>query len=107
MFDMKAMLAQVQKMQEEMKKVQADLKTKEVYSDAGGGMVKVKLNCANEILALDIAPELITNNDKQMLEDLVIAAINNGLKKVAEESANSMSGVGSMMPNIPGLNLNF
>jgi hypothetical protein len=104
---MQGMLKQVQKMQAEMEKVQNELGNKTVSAESGGGMVKATANGKKEIISIEIDGEVISSGDKEMIEDLVVAAVNKVLesanKMAEEEMANVTKG---MMPpglNIPGL----
>src|ERR1700722_13097693 len=99
------MMKNLPKMQEEMEKLKAKIALVVEEGDAGAGMVKVKVNGLMEVLRCEISDELLKMNDKEMLEDLVRAAVNQAMKKarqtVTEATTSSMSGLG--MPNIPGL----
>jgi DNA-binding YbaB/EbfC family protein len=104
--NMSGMMKQIQKMQEKMAEVQASLEAKTVVGEAGGGMVKATVNGKQQVLKLQIEKEVITPDDKELLEDLVIAAVNKGLAEAAKMAQEEMSKVTSgMLPNIPGLNL--
>lgn len=105
--NMQGMLKQIQKMQADMAKVQAELENKTVTEDSGGGMVKVVANGKKEIISINIDEEIVKSGDKEMLEDLIVAAVNKALqsagKMAEEEMANITKG---MLPpgfNIPGL----
>ena len=104
---MQGMLKQVQKMQAEMEKAQQELANKTVTEESGGGMVKATVNGKKELISLDIDKEVATGGDKEMLEDLVVAAVNKALDsagKMAEEELGSVTR--GMLPpgmNIPGL----
>ncbi len=102
MGNMGQMLKQAQKMQENMMKVQEEVKTKTVEVSVGGGAVQVTANGNMEVLELKIKPEAVDPEDVEMLEDLVKAAINEGLRKaqemVAEEMEKATGGL-----KIPGL----
>jgi DNA-binding YbaB/EbfC family protein len=104
---MQGMLKQVQKMQAEMEKVQQELANKTVSEESGGGIVKAVVNGKKELVSLEIDNEIITGGDKEMLEDLVVAAVNKALEsagKMAEEELSSVTR--GMIPpglNIPGL----
>jgi len=100
--NMQNLMKQAQKMQKEMMKAQETLKDKEVEGSAGGQMVKVVMTCSNEVKEVMIDKEVIDPDDQEMLQDLVAAAFNDAVKKVAEESEKSMSKYTGGM-NIPGL----
>ena len=76
------MLRQVQKMQEDMQTKQAELDAKEYEVSAGGGVVKVKINGKKEILNIDIDPEIVDPDDIETLSDILVAAVNEAIKKV-------------------------
>ena len=104
---MQGMLKQVQKMQEEMQKVQNQLGNLTVSEEAGGGMIKATANGNKEIIALTIDPQVINPEEKEILEDLVVAAVNKALQsanKLAEEEMAKVT-KGMLPPglNIPGL----
>ena len=93
MGNMAGMMKKVQKMQSDMKKMQEDLKRKTVETSAGGGAVKIVMNGEKQIQSLVIAPSAVDPEDVEMLEDLIVAATNEALKKADEASAQSMSGI--------------
>jgi hypothetical protein len=104
---MQGMLKQVQKMQEEMQKVQGELAGKTVSEEAGGGMIKATANGSKEIVSIEIDPQVISPDEKEILEDLVVAAVNKALEsasKMAEEELGKVT-KGMIPPgmNIPGL----
>jgi len=105
--NMQGMLKQIQKMQADMAKVQAELENKTVTEESGGGMVKVVANGKKEIISINIDDEVAKGGDKDMLEDLIVAAVNKALQsagKMAEEEMASIT-KGMLPPglNIPGL----
>ena len=91
------MMKQAQQMQERLQKQMADLK---VEGNAGGGMVTVVVNGAKQVQSLRIDPEVVSKEDVEMLQDLIVAAINDAQRKADEEMAQKMGG---MLP--PGLKL--
>lgn len=104
---MQGMMKQMQKMQQEMEKVQNELADKTVTEESGGGMVKATANGKKEIVSIEIDDEIAKSDDKEMLEDLVVAAVNKALEdagKMAEEEMNKVT-KGMIPPgmNIPGM----
>ncbi len=83
---MNEMLRQAQKMQEDMQKKQAELEEKEYEVSAGGGVVKVKINGRREVLSIDISPEIVDPDDIETLSDIMVAAVNEAIKKVNTDS---------------------
>jgi len=100
------MMKQVQQMQAKMAEMQAELEATEVEASAGGGMVKVVANGKNEIISITIDPEVVDKDDVDMLQDLIVAAVNQSREKVQEMQSEQMSGITGGL-NIPGLNLPF
>ena len=80
--NMQSMLKQAQKMQEDMATLQAELEEREYEVSAGGGVVNVKINGKKEIISIKIDPEVIDPDDAETLEDLIVAAVNEAIKKV-------------------------
>jgi DNA-binding YbaB/EbfC family protein len=102
MGNMNQMLKQAQKLQAEMARAQEELQTKTVEASAGGGAVQVVINGKMEVVELHIKPEAVDPEDVEMLEDLVKAAINEGLRKVQDMSASEMGKLTGGL-KIPGL----
>ncbi|MFH1349363.1 MAG: YbaB/EbfC family nucleoid-associated protein [Pseudomonadota bacterium] len=98
-------LKQAQQIQSKMAKLQEELGDKTVEASAGGGMVMVVVNGRQEVLSIKIEPEVVDPDDPEMLQDLILAAVNDGLNKaknmVTEEMGKITKGLG--LPNIPGL----
>ena len=100
--NMNNILKQAQKMQENMQKMQEELESKEIEASVGGGAVTVKVNGKKELLDITIKPEVVDPDDIEMLQDLVLSAVNEALRNVEEMQASQMSKVTGGM-NIPGL----
>ena len=86
-----AMMKQVQKMQQDMIRAQEEMEKKTYTAAAGGGMVKATVNGKNEVLELEINPEAVDPDDVEMLQDMVIAAVNEALRAAETDKNNSMS----------------
>ena len=100
--NMQALARQAQKMQQKMMEMQAELEAREYEASAGGGVVTAKVNGKKELLALSIKPEAVDPDDVEMLEDTVMAAINEALREASETTEKEMSKLTGGM-NIPGL----
>jgi DNA-binding YbaB/EbfC family protein len=105
--NMNQMMKQVQKMQADMMKAQEDLKLEEVTATAGGGMVTVTVSGDLIVKSVTIAAEAIDPDDPEMLSDLVLAAVNEGLRSAQELAAKKMGGLTGGMDlggmGLPGL----
>ena len=86
-----AMLKQAQKMQQEMLRMQAEQEAKTFTAKAGGGMVSATVNGKHELVNLEIKPEAVDPDDVEMLQDMVIAAVNEAMRAADTEAANNMS----------------
>lgn len=99
------LMKQAQQMQANMKKAQEELAKVEVEGQAGSGMVKVTMTCAHEVRRIKLDESLM--GDKEMLEDLIVLALNDAVKQVAATSKAKMSGFGAGMNLPPGMSLPF
>jgi DNA-binding YbaB/EbfC family protein len=95
-------MKQAKKMQERMVELQEELATKRVEATAGGGMVSVSVNGKFELLSLKIEKEVVNPEDVEMLQDLIVAAVNEGIRKAQEMAAAEMGKITGGM-QIPGL----
>lgn len=95
-------MQQLQQMQERMEKAQEDLEKKEVETTAGGGAVKVRVNGKHELVSIELKPEIVDPEDIDMLQDLILAAVNEGVRQIDEMSESEMSKLTGGI-NIPGL----
>ena len=98
--NMQQMLKQAQKMQANIAKLQEELEEREYSASAGGGMVSVRANGKKEILELSIKPEAVDPDDVEMLQDMVLAAVNEVLRTIEETTNNEMGKVTGGM-NLP------
>ena len=85
------MVKQAQKMQQEMLRMQEEMETKEYEAASGGGMVKAAVNGKHELLRLEIAPDAVDPDDVEMLQDMVIAAVNEAMRAADTDASNNMS----------------
>ncbi|NNE05506.1 MAG: YbaB/EbfC family nucleoid-associated protein [Xanthomonadales bacterium] len=99
------LMQQAQKMQQEMQRAQEELATLEVTGQAGGGMVKVVMNGKHAVRRVTIDPSL--SDDIEMLEDLVAAAVNDAVNRVATETQERMAGMTAGLQLPPGMKLPF
>jgi len=97
-----AMLQQVQKMQADMAAKQEELEAREYEVSAGGGAVTVKISGKKQLLAIDIAPEIVDPDDIETLSDILVAAVNEAIKRVEDTNSKEMEKITGSM-NMPGL----
>ncbi len=106
MFDMMNMLGKIKDVQAKLKQVKENLGHLTVTSEAGAGMVKATINGNRQLIKLDIDNDLVKPEDREMLQDLIVAAVNKGLQdideKIKEEFKKNTEGI---LPNIPGFDL--
>ena len=100
--NMQKMMKQAQKMQAKMAKMQEEMEDKTLEATAGGGAVKVVVNGKQEVVDLQIDPEVVDPEDVEMLEDLVLAAVNQGMRDIQEMVNDEMGKVTGGM-NLPGM----
>ena len=97
--NMQQLMKQAQKMQEHLQK---QMETAVIEATAGGGMVSVKMNGNKQLLSVQVDPEVFAGGDKEMLQDLIVAAVNEGIRKVDETLSSQMGNLTGGM-KIPGL----
>lgn len=100
--NMQAMLKQAQKMQEQIEQKKAELEEKEYVVSSGGGMVEITMTGKHEVKAIGINPEVVDPEDVEMLEDMLVAALNEANRQIDEESERELDSVTGGL-NIPGL----
>ena len=100
--NMNAMIRQAQKMQEDMEALQADLDTREYDISAGGGVVTVKINGKKEILSVKISEDVVDPDDIETLSDILVAAVNEAIKRVEDTNSAEMSKITGNI-GMPGL----
>ena len=100
--NMQAMIRQAQKMQEDMAAKQEELNAREYDVSAGGGVVNVKINGKKEILAIDLKPEIVDPDDIETLSDILVAAVNEAIKRVDDTNSAELNKITGPM-NLPGL----
>ena len=100
------LMKQAQQMQEKIQKAQEELQNIIVHGESGGGMVKISITCKNEIKKIDIDDSLFSE-ERDMLEDLLIAAFNDAIRKADKKTQESMSGMTSGLNLPPGMKLPF
>ena len=88
--NMNNLMKQAQKLQKQMEDMQKEIETKEFEASVGGGAVVVKVNGKKEVSAINIKPEVVDPDDVEMLEDLVLTAVNEAMKKADEETSSKM-----------------
>lgn len=102
MGNMNSMIKQAQKMQEEMLKAQQSLEEQVIEATVGGGAVSVKLSGKKQLIEVKIAPEAVDPDDVEMLEDMIVSAVNEAFRKADEAASGALGKITGGM-NIPGL----
>ena len=100
--NMNAMIKQAQKMQADMEALQEDLDNREYEVSVGGGVISVKITGKKEILSISLEPEIIDPDDKETLEDILVAAVNEAIKRVEDTNSEEMAKITANMPGLPG-----
>lgn len=100
--NMNQMIRQAQKMQEEMAKAQEELNAKEYVTTSGGGMIEVTITGKKELKSVKLKPEVVDPEDIEMLEDLIVAAVNEAVRTAEEDSAKRMERITGGL-NVPGM----
>jgi nucleoid-associated protein EbfC len=100
------LMKQAQQMQAEMQKAQEEMARMSVIGESGGGMVKITMTCKHDVKSLDIDPSLL-GDDREMLEDLIVAAFNDALRRVEETVKEKFSGMTAGLNLPPGMKLPF
>ena len=100
--NMQSMMRQAQKMQEAMEEKQAELDAREYDIQAGGGVVSLKINGKKEVLSIAIKPEVVDPDDVETLQDILVAAANEGIKKVESVNSEEMNKITGGL-SMPGL----
>ena len=101
------MMKKAQEMQKKMQEIQDSLSNLEVEGTSGGGMVKIIMNCKNEVKKIDIDSSIIKNDEKEVMEDLIIAALNDAKSKAEEKSQEEMKKLTGGLGLPPGMKMPF
>lgn len=101
------MMKKAQEMQKKMQEIQDSLSNLEVEGTSGGGIVKIIMNCKNEVKKIDIDPSIIKNDEKEVMEDLIIAALNDAKSKAEEKSQDKMKELTGGLGLPPGMKMPF
>ena len=101
------LMKQAQQMQDNLKKAQEALAGVEVEGQSGAGLVKVVVTCRNDVKRVSIDPSVLADGDKEMLEDLIVAAMNDALRRAEQTASERMSSVTAGLPLPPGFKMPF
>ncbi|MCG8476354.1 MAG: YbaB/EbfC family nucleoid-associated protein [Cytophagales bacterium] len=106
MFDMMKMMGKIKEAQSRVKEVQDKLEELRIEGEAGAGMVKAMVNGKRKVISIDIDQSLVKPEDKEMIQDLTVAAVNNACEKAEARAKEELKkATEGMLPNIPGLDL--
>ena len=100
-------MKKAQEMQKKMQEIQESLANLEVEGTAGGGLVKIIMNCKNEVKKIELDPSIIKEEEKQMMEDLIVAALNDAKTKDEEKSKEEMAKLTGDLGLPPGMKMPF
>jgi hypothetical protein len=104
--NMNAMIKQAQKMQDDMAAMQEELDAREYDISAGGGVVTIKITGTKEVKSIDIKPEIVDPDDIETLSDILVAAVNEAIKRVEETNAEELGKItGGLNMNLPGMGM--
>ena len=107
MFDMFSMMGKLKEVQAKMKEAQDNLQFITVTAESGAGLVKAKVNGQRKLISLEIDDSLLNKEDKEMISDLVVAAVNKAMDEAGEKAKDELKRqTDGLLPNIPGLDLN-
>ncbi|CAL4323312.1 YbaB/EbfC family nucleoid-associated protein [Buchnera aphidicola] len=101
------LMQQAQKIQKNMKNIQKEIKSIEVTGESGAGLIKITLNGNNNCKKIEIDSNLFKEEDKEIIEDLIVAAFNNAIMKISEEKKKRISKLSHGMPLPKDINLNI
>ncbi|MBQ7265434.1 MAG: YbaB/EbfC family nucleoid-associated protein [Firmicutes bacterium] len=101
--NMNNLMKQAQKMQKQMEQTQAELETREYEATSGGGAVKVKVSGKKQITDIEIKPEVVDPDDIEMLQDLIMTAVNEAFRQADEATAEAMGGITGLGGGLSGL----
>ena len=99
---MSSIFGKVKELQDNMKEAQEKIALLEAEGEAGGGMVKARVNGKKQVLSIQIDPDIVSKDDKEMIEDLSAAAVNKALENIDYKIQEEMKKVTGNLPNIPG-----
>lgn len=102
-FDISAMMEKAKNLKENMAKMKESLSGLSVSGESGGGLVRATATCDMRLTKIEIEPQV--EGDREMMQDLIVAAVNNAFEKAKEKSAEEMNQITGGLPNIPGFNI--